>query len=166
MSKETIDLRINGRMYHLIAGRDFEVTETLSTVLRERLGFTGVRVSCNQGACGACTILYNGKSALSCMMLAVDADGGDIVTIEGIPADDPIIQAFAEETDPGYGTVMQCGFCTPGFVLETKSLLAENPHPTAEEIRESLSGHICRCGTYQGVEHAVEKVSAAIKEGK
>ena len=167
MSSQIINVNINGRAYKLVEGRDFEVTETLSTVLRERLGFTGVRVSCNQGACGACTILLNGRSALSCMMLAVEADGCDITTIEGIPADDPVIKAFAEETDPGYGTAMQCGFCTPGFVLETKSLLAENPHPTEAEIREGLSGHVCRCGVYQGVQHAVEKVSKALcEEGK
>ncbi|MCI9597110.1 MAG: (2Fe-2S)-binding protein [Firmicutes bacterium] len=166
MNTDSIKLCINGRDYTLKVGRDFEITETLSTVLRERLGFTGVRVSCNQGACGACTILLNGKSALSCMMLAVEADGCDITTIEGIPADDPIIEAFAKETDPGYGTAMQCGFCTPGFVLETKSLLAENPHPTEAEIRDGLSGHVCRCGAYQGIEHAVKKVSAAVKEVK
>jgi len=166
MNKEKVNLRINCRDYVLKVGRDFEVTETLSTVLRERLGFTGVRVSCNQGACGAWTILLNGKSALSCMILAVDADGSDIITIEGLPADDPIVKAFAEEADPGYGTTMQCGFCTPGFVLEAKSLLMENPHPTDEEIRDGLSGHICRCGAYQGVEHAVKKVSAAIREGE
>lgn len=166
MNTDSIKLCINGRDYVLKVGRDFEITETLSTVLRERLGFTGVRVSCNQGACGACTILLNGKSALSCMMLAVEADGCDITTIEGIPADDPIIEAFAKETDHGYGTAMQCGFCTPGFVLETKSLLAENPRPTEAEIRDGLSGHVCRCGAYQGIEHAVKKVSAAVKEVK
>ncbi len=166
MNEGKITLCINGRDYELYIGRDFEVTETLSTVLRERLGFTGVRVSCNQGACGACTILLNGKSALSCMMLAVAADGCDITTIEGLDADDPVIKAFAEESEPGYGTAMQCGFCTPGFVLETKSLLAEKPHPTDEEIREGLSGHICRCGAYQGVENAVRKASAAVKGRK
>jgi len=159
MDQGQIKLIINGRNYKLKVGRDFEVTESLSTVLRERLGFTGVRVSCNQGGCGACTVLMNGKSVLSCMMLAVEADGSEITTIEGIPADDPIIAAFAEESDPGYGTAMQCGFCTPGFVLETKSLLSENPHPTDIEIKDALSGHICRCGVYQGVEHAVRKVS-------
>lgn len=166
MNEEKINLCINGRDYELYTGRDFEVTETLSTVLRERLGFTGVRVSCNQGACGACTVLLNGRSVLSCMMLAVEADGCEITTIEGLDAEDPVIKAFAEESDPGYGTAMQCGFCTPGFVMETKSLLAENPHPTDEEIREGLSGHICRCGAYQGIENAVRKVSAAVKESK
>lgn len=166
MNKDNIKLCINGRDYRLTVGKDFEVEEALSTVLRERLGFTGVRVSCNQGACGACTVLINGKSALSCMMLAVEADGCDITTIEGIAADDPVIEAFANETDHGYGTAMQCGFCTPGFVLETKSLLADNPHPSDEEIREALSGHVCRCGVYQGIEHAVHKVSRAVKEGE
>ncbi|MBQ6370441.1 MAG: (2Fe-2S)-binding protein [Firmicutes bacterium] len=164
MSGQRINMRINGRDYTLIPGKDFEVTETLSELLRERLGFTGVRLSCKQGACGACTVLLNGRSVLSCMMLAVEADGCEITTIEGLPADDPVILAFANETDPGYGTAMQCGFCTPGFVLETKSLLSENPHPTREEIRDGLSGHVCRCGVYQGIEHAVEKVAQAISE--
>ena len=103
--------------------RDFEIEETLSTVLRERLGFTGVRVSCSQGACGACTILLNGKSALSCMMLAVEADGCDITTIEGIPADDPIVEAFANETDHGYGTAMHADFALRGLFLRQKAFL-------------------------------------------
>lgn len=164
MTKDFIELKINGRYYKLIEGRDFEVSETLSTVLRERLGYTGVRVSCEQGACGACTILLNGKSALSCMLLAVDADGSEITTIEALPADDPVITAFEEQCEPGYGTAMQCGFCTPGFVLETKSLLAQNPDPTTEEIQEALSGHVCRCGAYKGIVRAVEKAACGCRE--
>jgi len=164
MTKDFIELKINGRYYKLIEGRDFEVSETLSTVLRERLGFTGVRVSCEQGACGACTILLNGKSALSCMLLAVDTDGSEITTIEALPADDPVIKAFEEQCEPGYGTAMQCGFCTPGFVLEAKSLLAQNPDPTTEEIQEALSGHVCRCGAYKGIVRAVEKAACGCRE--
>ena len=152
-----IRLTINGQVFRLKEGRDYETRDSLSYVLREKLGFTGVRVSCNQGACGACTILLDGKSVLSCLMLAADADGHEILTIEGLTEDDPVVRAFAEESDPGYGTAMQCGFCTPGFVLETKSLLTENPNPTEDEIREALSGHICRCGCYQGICHAAGK---------
>lgn len=154
-----ITLTINGRSYRLEEGKDFEPMETLAHLLRERLGFTGVRVSCQEGACGACTVLMNGKSVLSCMTLAADADGSDITTIEALNGGDPVVKAFAQESDPGYGTAMQCGFCTPGFVLEAKSLLAENPDPTEEEIREGLSGHICRCGCYQGIVHAVQKAA-------
>ena len=167
MNTNAIRLNINGREYKLIPGRDFDPWDTLSTVLRERLGFTGVRVSCEQGACGACTILLNGRSVLSCMMLAADVtEGSEIITIEGLSGNDPVVRAFAEESDPGYGTAMQCGLCTPGFVLEAKGLLDENPDPTQEEIKEALSGHICRCGCYQGISHAVEKAACACREKK
>lgn len=164
MDRDFIELTINGRYYKLYPDRDFEVSETLSTLLRERLGYTGVRVSCNQGACGACTILLNGKSALSCMLLAVEADGCEITTIEALTANDPVIKAFAEQCEPGYGTATQCGFCTPGFVLETKSLLEENQNPSTEEIQEALSGHICRCGAYKGIVRAVEKAACASRK--
>lgn len=160
---KSINLTINGRAYQLYEGRDFEVMDSLATLLRETLGYTGVRVSCQEGACGACTVLMNGRSILSCMTLAVEADGCEITTIEALGSDDPVVQAFAEESDPGYGTAMQCGFCTPGFVLETKSLLNENPDPSAEEIREALSGHICRCGCYKGIEHAAAKAAKAAR---
>jgi carbon-monoxide dehydrogenase small subunit len=158
---ESITLRINGREYRLYEGRDYDAGDSLSDVLREKLGFTGVRVSCNEGACGACTILLDGRSVLSCLLLAVEADGREITTIEAFTSEDPVVRAFAEESDPGYGTAMQCGFCTPGFILETKSLLAENPNPTEEEIRDALSGHICRCGCYKGIGHAAQKAAAA-----
>ncbi|MDR1572646.1 MAG: (2Fe-2S)-binding protein [Clostridiales Family XIII bacterium] len=159
MNSNEISLVLNGRPCRLREGRDYEAHETLSHVLRERLGLTGVRVSCNAGACGACTVLLNGRSVLSCMMLAVQADGQSVTTIEALDSSDPVARAFAEESGPGYGTAMQCGFCTPGYVLEAKSLLAENPEPTREDIREGLSGHICRCGCYKGIEHAVERAA-------
>jgi carbon-monoxide dehydrogenase small subunit len=156
---DEIKLNINGRPYRLREGRDYEMDETLAEVLRERLGFTGVRVSCKEGACGACTVLLNGKSILSCLTLAVQADGQDVTTIEAFDSGDAVARAFAEESGPGYGTAMQCGFCTPGYVLETKSLLAESPDPTPERIRDGLSGHICRCGCYKGIEHAAERAA-------
>ncbi|MDR2295354.1 MAG: (2Fe-2S)-binding protein [Clostridiales Family XIII bacterium] len=159
MEHNEINLIVNGQRYRLWEGRDYEPYDRLSDLLRERLGFTGVRVSCGEGACGACTVLLNGKSTLSCLMPAVQADGQHITTIEALTGDDPVARAFAEECDPGYGTAMQCGFCTPAYVLETKSLLAEYPNPTREQIREGLSGHICRCGCYKGIAHAVEKAA-------
>ena len=97
------------------------------------------------------------------MTLAVDADGQDILTIEGLAKDDPVIAAFAEQSEPGYGTAIQCGYCTPGFVMTVKAFLNENPDPTAQEIKDALSGNICRCGCYaaiaKSVEHAAEKIS-------
>jgi aerobic-type carbon monoxide dehydrogenase small subunit (CoxS/CutS family) len=97
------------------------------------------------------------------MMLAVEADGHEIETIEGVPQDDPVIQAFAEQCEPGYGTAIQCGYCTPGFVMAARGLLRENPHPTLDEVKEGLSGNICRCGCYAGIAqavlHAAEKLA-------
>jgi len=163
MNPNEITVTINQRVYRLKEGRDYEASDTLVELLREKLGFTGVRVSCQEGACGACTVLLDGKSVLSCMMLAACADGRHITTIEGLDSKDPVVKAFAEECSPGYGTTVQCGFCTPGFVLEAKSLLAEYPNPTREQIRDGLSGHICRCGCYKGIEHAVEVAACACK---
>ncbi len=163
-NKNYIELTVNGQKYKLLEGRDYEVTDTLSTVLRERLGYTGVRVSCNQGACGACTVLLNGKSVLSCMLLAVDVDGGDITTIEALGSDDPVVSAFADQCEPGYGAATQCGFCTPGFVLETKYLLSQNENPTVDEIQDALSGHICRCGAYKGIIRAVQNAAENCKD--
>jgi carbon-monoxide dehydrogenase small subunit len=164
MEYNEIDLIINDWHYRLREGRDYEADETLAEVLRERLGFTGVRVSCKEGACGACTVLLNGRSILSCLTLAVQVDGQRITTIEALDSGDPVARAFAEESGPGYGTATQCGFCTPGFVLETKSLLTEHPNPTREQIRDGLSGHICRCGCYKGIEHAVERAARLCAE--
>jgi aerobic-type carbon monoxide dehydrogenase small subunit (CoxS/CutS family) len=155
-----IELIVNGRTYKLTEGADYEVGDSLARVLRERLGFTGVRVSCNEGACGACTVLLDGKSVLSCMMLAVSAAGRHITTIEGVSEDDPVVRAFTEECDPGYGTALQCGFCTPGFILETKSAIEENPCMNPADVKEALSGHVCRCGCYAGIAHAAEKAVA------
>jgi len=164
VKEKEIELTINGTVYRLKEGRDYEPDDVLADVLREKLGFVGVRVSCREGACGACTVLLDGKSVLSCMMLAVEADKRDITTIEALDRDDPIVKAFAEVCEPGYGTTMQCGFCTPGFVLGTMSLLSEYPLPTREQIRDGLSGHICRCGCYKGIEYAVEKAALACSE--
>ena len=157
-------MRINGVWHEFEIGRDLEPWTTLSQFLRERLGFTGLKVSCDEGACGACTIIMDGKAVLSCMLLAVEADGHDLLTIEGLPAGDPVIEAFAEQCEPGHGTALQCGYCTPGFVMTAHALLDANPSPTAEEIVEALSGNLCRCGCYAGiamaVQHAADKIAA------
>jgi carbon-monoxide dehydrogenase small subunit len=94
---------------------------TLSYLLREKLGFTGLKVSCDEGGCGACTVIMDGKAILSCMMLAVEANGHEILTIEGLEKGNPIVEAFAEQCEPGYGTALQCGICTPGYENRTKA---------------------------------------------
>lgn len=160
-----ITLTVNNQQHRLIVGRDLEAESTLSEVLRETLGYTDVRVVCNEGACGACTVLINGKSALSCMTLAVDCDGCKILTVAGLPDDDPVVNAFADMAEPDYGTAMQCGACTPGFVMEAHSLLNENPDPSVDEIKEALSGHLCRCGCYKGIVRAVENAAHTCQKG-
>lgn len=166
--KSPVKIRINGQWHEFEQGRDIEPATTLSRLLREKLGLTGLKVSCDEGACGACTVLMDGKAVLSCMTLAAGAHGHEILTIEGLPEDDLLIQAFAEQCEPGYGTAMQCGFCTPGFVMTAKALLNENPKPTMGEIKEGLSGNICRCGCYAGIARAVLHASEepAHKGGK
>jgi len=158
----SVTLQVNGGRYKLEIGRDLTASMTLSYVLREKLGFTGLKVSCDEGACGACTVLMDGKAVLSCMMLAVEAEGHDILTIEGLGQDDPVILAFAEQSEPGYGTALQCGYCTPGFVMTARALLNENPSPTLAEIKEALSGNLCRCGCYAGIARAVQRAAEKI----
>ena len=161
---EVFQLKVNGQSYELKVGTDITPSMTLSFLLREKLGYTGLKVACDEGACGACTVLLDGKAILSCLKLAVEAHGHEIVTIEGLSKDDPVIAAFAEQCEPGYGTALQCGFCTPGFVISAKALLNKNPKPTMDEVKEALSGNICRCGCYAGVAqavmHASEKIAA------
>jgi carbon-monoxide dehydrogenase small subunit len=159
----SIALVVNGSDVVLDPARDFHPSDTLAAVLRDRLGFTGLKVACDQGACGACTVLLDGRAVLSCMMLALEADGHEVLTIEGLPADDPVIVAFAEQCEPGYGTAMQCGFCTPGFVMAATGLLNENPDPTLDEVKEALAGNICRCGCYPAIARAVLKAAAKMK---
>jgi len=159
-----VRITVNGTGYEFLADRDLPCNMTLAALLREKLGFTGLKVSCDEGACGACTVLLDGRAVLSCMMLAVEADGHEVLTIEGLPADDPVIRAFAEQSEPGYGTALQCGYCTPGFVMTARALLNENPAPTLEEVKEALSGNICRCGCYAGIAQAVLRASRMIRE--
>ena len=161
---QKVRIRVNGAWQEFELGRDLDPAMTLSCLLRERLGLTGLKLSCDEGACGACTVILDGKAVLSCMLLAVAADGHDVLTIEGLPKDDPVIEAFAEQCEPGFGTALQCGYCTPGFVMTARALLNENPSSSLAEIKEALSGNICRCGCYAGiaraVQHAAEKIAA------
>jgi len=161
-----VRIRVNGLWRDFALGGDLSASTTLAYLLRERLGFTGLKVSCDEGACGACTVLRDGKAVLSCMLLAVEADGHDILTIEGLDGDDPVVEAFAEQSEPGYGTALQCGFCTPGFVMTAKALLNENPSPTLAEVKDALAGNICRCGCYAGIAQAVLRASAKMAARK
>ena len=160
ISIETVTLTVNGRPLAFVVGHDVQAGETLAHLLRERLGLTGVKVPCEEGACGGCTVIMDGRAVLSCMVLAVDADGSSIATIEGLPGDDPVIRAFAEQHEPGHGTALQCGICTPGFVMAATAFLDQNPDPTLGDIKHGLSGNICRCGCYAGIAQAVLKAAA------
>jgi carbon-monoxide dehydrogenase small subunit len=154
-----IRIRVNGVWHEFEVGRDLAPSETLSHLLRERLGLTGLKVACDQGACGACTVLMDGVAILSCMQLAIAVDGHEVVTVEGLPDEDPVVEAFAEQAEPGYGTALQCGYCSPGFVMTAHGLLKQNPSPTMDEIRLALSGNLCRCGCYQAIAQAVQRAS-------
>jgi carbon-monoxide dehydrogenase small subunit len=163
-SKE-IAIAVNGEQYHLELGSGADRVDpahTLAHTLRETLGLTGTKVSCDNGACGCCTVLMDGKAVLSCMLLTVECEGREITTIEGLGDSktgrlDPLQQAFIDHA------AFQCGFCTPGTILSAKALLNENPSPTEEEIKEALSGNFCRCiAQYQ----VIEAVTAAAKEGR
>ena len=152
-------LQVNGQTFNV----EHPPHETLGQVLNRRLDLTGVRLSCEEGECGSCTVLMDGEPVTSCLVLAMQAEGKEILTIEGLgTAEDlhPIQQAFIEE----HG--FQCGFCTPGFILSTKALLDANPHPDPDEITAALSGHICRCGSYPNIIRAVQRAAAALEEEK
>jgi aerobic carbon-monoxide dehydrogenase small subunit len=144
-----VSLTVNGVAHEL----ELEPRELLVYVLRERLGLTGTNVGCDTSSCGACTVLLDGESVKSCTVLGVQADGGEITTIEGLAADGaphPVQEAFAAHH------ALQCGYCTPGFVLATVSLLAERPSPSEEEIRHALEGNLCRCTGYHNIVRAVQ----------
>ena len=136
-----------------------EPQRTLVEVLRDTLGLTGTKKSCNEGECGACTVLMDGKPAASCLVLALDAQGKEITTIEGLSEGEklhPVQEAFVKHA------AIQCGFCTPGMVLSAKALLDENPNPTATEVRKGISGNLCRCTGYQQIVDAILAASQAM----
>lgn len=134
-----IKLTINGQKYKI----QVEPEWTLHDLIHDKLGLTGVKLMCDRGACGSCTVIMNGRAILSCMTLAIECDGKEIETVEGIAADNhPLIEEYVKHH------CMQCGYCTPGFVATAKALLDKNPMPTEREVREALAGNLCRCGTY------------------
>ena len=157
MANHTISVTVNGGKEYL----DVPSNMTLLQMLREKLAFTDTKNGCAAGECGACTVLVDGEPVNSCMMLAVEVDGCEVITVEGLAHDEqlsPLQEAFVEHN------AVQCGFCTPGVLISAHALLDRNPHPTDEETREALVGNLCRCTGYlriiRAVQTAVEKGGA------
>jgi len=152
-----VGLLINGRRHRLL----IEPRWSLLFVLRERLGLTGTKVSCERGECGACTVLINGQPRYACMTLALEAEGKEITTLEGLMKGEelgPVQQAFLEHD------ALQCGYCTPGQIMAAEGLLRSNPNPSLEEIRLGVSGNLCRCGAYEHIFRAVRR-AAELRKG-
>jgi carbon-monoxide dehydrogenase small subunit len=150
--KQTIRLRINGQEVE----REVEVRRLLADFLRHELGLTATHLGCEHGVCGACTVMLNGESVRACLLLAVQTDGGEIMTLEGLADGEklhPLQQAFWDHH------ALQCGFCTSGFLMSAYDLLQKNPHPTQDEIRHGLSGNLCRCTGYTNIIKAVQAVA-------
>ncbi len=162
-----VSLTVNGQNYVLDVGNragEVEPFHTLSFTLRETLGLTGTKISCDNGACGACTVIMDGKAVLSCKILTVECDGKAVTTIEGLQDResgelDPLQQAFIDHT------AFQCGFCTPGIIMTARALLNTNPHPDEEEVKEALSGNFCRCVSHYHVIRAVMSVAGNVGPG-
>lgn len=155
--KKLITLTVNDSAYEVAVAPN----RTLTQLLRDDLNLLGTKEGCGVGDCGACTVIMDGKPVNSCLVLAVQADGSDITTIEGVATSaglHPVQQTFVE-----MGAI-QCGFCTPGMVLSATSLLEKNPHPTEHEVRQALSGNLCRCTGYQKIVEAVQEASRRMKK--
>lgn len=162
--KQLLELKVNGQIYRVLV----QPWRTLAEVLRDELGLIGVKIGCDAGNCGACTVLIDGKAIKSCLMLAPQAQDKEILTIEGLATEEgkhPLQEAFIEHF------AVQCGYCTGGMILKAKALLDENPDPTEDEVREALSGNLCRCTGYIKIVEAIlaakEKMKqfATIKKG-
>lgn len=153
-----IQIEVNGMKNEV----DVQPWDTLLDIIRDKLGLTGTKEGCGLGECGACTVIMNGKTVNSCLVLAVEADGKQVTTIEGLSQGEnlhPLQQAFIDQGG------LQCGFCTPGMIISAKAMLDENPNPTEEEIKRGISGNFCRCTGYTKI---IQSIQAAIpkKEGK
>ena len=149
-----LTLKVNGTVQKVTV----EPRVTLLEALRDHLDLTGAKLVCDRGACGGCTVLLDGEPIDSCLMLAADAEGHEVTTVEGLGSPDhlsPVQRAFVEKD------AMQCGFCTPGFVVAATALLAKNPRPSVEQMKEGLAGNLCRCGTYGRIFEAVQAAARA-----
>jgi carbon-monoxide dehydrogenase small subunit len=159
MNKRPIHLTVNGYPYDV----EVEPRERLLDVLRYKVGLTGTKEGCGTGDCGACTVIVNGKRITSCLMLAVSAHDSEITTVEGVASDGhlhPVQQAFMEHGG------LQCGICTPGFIVSSYALLKENPNPTEDEIRFGLAGNLCRCTGYVKIVEAVKTAAKELQESR
>jgi len=158
--KKELKIKVNGQPYDIFV----KPKTLLSEVLRDELGLTGTKRGCNSSSCGACTVMLNGMSVKSCSVLAIQANGGDIVTVEGLAKGNklsPLQRAFLD-----HGS-FQCGFCTPGMLMSSTALLTENPKPTKEEMKEGIDGNICRCTGYNSIIRAITAVvKGEYKEAK
>lgn len=155
--KQVVSTTINGRSFEFLC----EPRQTLLEVLRDTLNLTGTKEGCSNGNCGACTVVMNGRPVVSCLVLAVEAEGATLETIEGVaPVEGlhPIQQAFLENA------ALQCGICTPGFIMSSKALLEQNPDPTEEEVRFYLAGNLCRCTGYDKIVRAVLSAAKTCQE--
>lgn len=155
MSSKIVELTVNGQTVEEIA----EPLEPLQSVLRDKLGNTATKTGCKQGGCGSCTVLVDGDPVMSCLMPVEEAEGEEITTLEGLTTGDelhPLQKAFNEHF------AMQCGYCTPGMIMVTKALLDRNPDPSRAEIRDAISGNICRCTGYEPIIDAVEATAESL----
>jgi aerobic carbon-monoxide dehydrogenase small subunit len=160
VSQTRVELTVNGEAH----AASVEPRVTLADFLREQCGLTGTHLGCEHGVCGACTVLVDGAAVRACLMFAVQAAGAEVTTIEGIGSPDgdlsPVQAAFRD----CHG--LQCGFCTPGFVVSVTAFLRDNPNPTDQQMREALSGNLCRCTGYQGIVQAVRQAAGAAARGE
>ena len=157
LAERVITLTVNGETHEIF----IQAQWTLDYVLREKLGLTGTKEFCGQGACGACAVVIEGRPVLSCMTLAIECHGKAVETVEGIArAGHPLIESYVKHH------CMQCGFCTPGFIVTAKVLLDHNPDPSEVEIKEALVGNLCRCGTYPQHIKAIREAARVMREGR
>lgn len=153
--KHNISFTVNGEKVHM----EVEPNKTLLRMLREDLNLTGAKEGCGAGECGSCTVIVDGKAVNSCMMLAVEADGKDILTVEGLAKNgilDPLQQSFINNA------ALQCGYCTPGMLMSAKALLMRNPNPSEDEIKEAIGGNLCRCTGYKVIIDAIKEAAGQI----
>lgn len=152
-----VTLKINGKEYNMVV----EPQWTLREVIHDKLGFTGTKEMCDRGACGSCTVIMDGRPILSCMALAMECEGREIETVENLTVQNhPLIEAYANNH------AMQCGYCTPGFVMTAKALLDKKPDANEEDIKDAIEGNICRCGTYPAHISAIMEAATKLKGGE
>ncbi len=158
MSEHRIELTVNGRSHQATV----EARTSLGELLREALGYTGTHLACEHGVCGACTVMVEGVAVRSCLMLAVQADGSEVITVEGLAAPDGTLHPVQQALRDNFG--LQCGFCTPGVAITLAALTQANRKPTRSELDDAMSGHICRCTGYQGIRRAIRQLTAETEE--